>query len=191
MPQPVRHTLDLPSGFASREAALFVAQLDDQSRRLLEHTRGLTAAALGWQPAPGQNTMGILLAHVAYYEVFWDRLVLEDRPLPVEVRDVLGLDREEVGTPLPPGGAPPAALAGREIAFFHDLLGRARAHTHTLARRLGDADLGREITIGWPDGSQYVYTPRWALYHMLEHEAAHQGQLLLLRHQFREGGAPS
>ncbi len=187
MTSPIRRTLDLPAGFASREAALFVAQLDDLSRRLVQDSRELTSAALGWQPLPGQNTMGMLLAHVAYWEVFWDRYVLEDRTMPFEVRDVLGLDREEVGTPLPADGRPPAALAGREIAFFHDLLARARAHTYAVARRLGDADLGREIARQRPDGTPTLITPRWALYHMLEHQAGHYGQLLLLRHQHRAG----
>jgi len=36
-----------------------------------------------------------------------------------------------------------------------------------------------------------VVTPRWTLYHLLEHEAGHYGQILLLRHQARvaAGGA--
>jgi uncharacterized damage-inducible protein DinB len=192
MTQPVRRTIEPPAGFRSGEAALFVAQLDDQSRRLIEDTRALAPEALAWQPRPGQNSMGMLLAHVAYWEVFWDRYILEDQPLPFEVRDVLGLDRAEVGTPLPADGRPPAALAGRGIDFFHDLLARARAHTYAVARQLRDADLEREITRQRPDGSQTVITPRWALYHMLEHEAGHYGQILLLRHQHREaGGAPA
>lgn len=186
MTPPTRYAIEPPPGFLSREAALFVAQLDDLNRRLIEDTRGLTAEALAWQPGPGQNTMGMLLAHVAFYEVFWDRLVLEGRPLPFEVRDVLGMDRADVGTPLPADGRPPAGLAGREIAFFHDLLGRARAHTYEVARRLGDADLEREIVRQRSDGSQSVFTPRWALYHMLEHQAGHYGQVLLLRHLYRQ-----
>jgi len=182
MTAPKRYAIEPPPDFLSREAALFVAQLDDLNRRLIEDTRDLTAEALAWQPGPGQNTMGMLLAHVAYWEAFWTRFVLEDRPSPVEVRDVLGLDRADVGTPLPADGRPPAGLAGREIAFFHDLLARARAHTYEVARRFGDAELEREIVRQRPDGSQNVFTPRWALYHMLEHEAGHYGQVLLLRH---------
>jgi uncharacterized damage-inducible protein DinB len=179
---PIRYAVDPPAGFASREAALFVAQLEDLSRRLLEDTRSLEPGALAWQPAPGQNTMGMLLAHIAYWEVFWTRFVLEDRPMPFEVRDVLGLDRADVGTPLPADGRPPAALEGRDVAYFHDLLARARSHTIPVARALADADLEREVARSRPDGSRNLITVRWALYHMLEHLAGHYGQIQLLRH---------
>jgi hypothetical protein len=109
-------------------------------------------------------------------------MVLEDRPLPFEVRDVLGIDRGDIGTPLPADGHPPAGLTGKDIAYFHDLLARARAHTHGVARNLAEADMEREVTRQRPDGSQNTITVRWALYHMLEHLAAHYGQVNLLEH---------
>jgi uncharacterized damage-inducible protein DinB len=177
-----RYAIEPGTGFRSREAALFVAQLDDQSRRLIEDTRALAPAAIDWQPAPGQNTIGMLLAHVAYWEVFWTRMVLEGDPMPVEVRDVLGIDRGDIGTPLSPDGRPPAGLAGRDIAYFHGLLVRARTHTLGVAQSLADADLEREVTRQRPDGSTNTITVRWALYHMLEHLAAHYGQVNLIKH---------
>ena len=187
MTGPTRYALEPPAGFRSREAALFVAQLDDQSRRLVEDTRALTAAALEWQPAPGQNTIGMLLAHIAYWEVFWTRMVLENRPMPFEVRDVLGIASGDVGTPLPADGRPPAMLAAKDIEYFRDLLARARAHTREVARALTDPDLDREVTRQRPDGTQNSVTVRWALYHMLEHLAAHYGQVNLLKHLQRAG----
>ena len=110
--------------------------------------------------------------------------------MPFEVRDVLGIDREDVGTPLPADERPPAGLAGKDIAFFHDLLARARAHTLEVARSLADADLEREVTRQRPDGSSNTITVRWALYHMLEHLAAHYGQVNLMKHLQRsaQGG---
>ena len=109
--------------------------------------------------------------------------------MPVETRDVLGLDQADVGTPLPADGRPPAALAGREVAYFHDLLARARAHTTAVARGLGDADLERTVERQRPDGSHSQITVRWALYHMLEHLAGHYGQIQLMRHLRRTAGA--
>jgi uncharacterized damage-inducible protein DinB len=182
MTGPNRYAIEPVAGFRSREAALFVAQLDDQTRRLVEDTRALTPAALAWQPAAGQNTMGMLFAHIAYWEVFWTRLVLEGRPMPVEVRDVLGLDRSDIGTPLPADGRPPASLEGRDVAWLHGLLARARAHTVGVAKGLADADLERTVERQRPDGSRNTITMRWALYHMLEHLAGHYGQIQLMRH---------
>jgi len=78
---------------------------------------------------------------------------------------------------------------------------RARAHTKRIAAPLGDADLEREIVREHPNPERRearagrVITPRWTLYHMLEHEAGHYGQILLLRHQHRanagRGQAPN
>ena len=190
MTTPTRYAIEPGPGFRSREAALFVAQLDDLGRRLLEDTRTLAPAALEWQPAPGLNTIGMLLAHVAYWEVFWTRMVLEGRPMPFEVRDVLGLDREDIGTPLPADGRGPAGLAGKDIAFFHGLLDRARSHTRAVARTLADADLEREVVRKRPDGSENSITVRWALHHQLEHLAAHHGQVNLVKHLQRAGARP-
>ena len=35
------------------------------------------------------------------------------------------------------------------------------------------------------DGSVHETTMRWILYHILEHEAGHYGQINLLAHQYR------
>lgn len=194
MSPPVRHSIDPLPGFRSREVALFLAQMDDQSRRLSVDTRGLEAEALAWQFAPGMNSIGMLLAHIAVVEVFWTRLVLEDRPMPFESHDVLGIGLDDDGMPLKPGARPPAGLAGRELGFFDDLLARARAHTKRVAATLGDADLEREIVREHPNPETRearagrVVTLRWTLYHMLEHEAGHYGQILLLRHLLRAAG---
>jgi len=186
-----RHSLEPLPGFRSPEVGLFLAQMEDQSRRMTADARGLDAGALAWQCAPGMNTIGMLLAHIAIVEAFWTRLVLEDRPMPFELHDLLGIGTDDDGMPLPPAGRPPASLAGRELAFFDDLLARARAHTLGNAATLEDSGLAREIVREHPNPetrearSGRTVTPRWTLYHLLEHEAGHYGQVLLLRHQWR------
>jgi len=36
------------------------------------------------------------------------------------------------------------------------------------------------------DGMRHAQSVRWILYHVLEHQAGHYGQILLLRHQYRD-----
>jgi len=43
--------------------------------------------------------------------------------------------------------------------------------------------------IARPDGSERVFNVGWVLYHILEHEAGHRGQINLLRHLERITGA--
>ncbi|MEO5617154.1 MAG: DinB family protein, partial [Candidatus Eisenbacteria bacterium] len=64
----VRTALVTPGGFASREVARFLWQMDEQRRRLAADTRDLSAEDLAWQIRPGMNTIGMLLAHIAFAE---------------------------------------------------------------------------------------------------------------------------
>jgi GNAT superfamily N-acetyltransferase len=165
--------------------AVFVAQLDDQTRRLLRTVEGLTVADLEWQPRPGRNTAGMLLEHIAQTEVFWMAVAAgaaTDRASGERAtRDVLGLGLEDDGMPLAPGGRHPAALAGFDLARYVEILQRARRYLKTVASSWTDAELA---TCGVYEGDEFAR--EWTLYHLLEHYAQHAGQLglvLALRRQ--------
>lgn len=178
-----RH-IALPRG-RSREAASFLAQLDDQTRLLLEDVRGIPAAELQWQPKRGMNTIGMLLAHIAIVEVFWLSVAMERSP-ETAIRKVLGIDRDDDGIPLPAGAAPPAALRGRTLGWYAKRLARARTWAKRLARTWPDDSMERFILRVRRDGGRMRVSRRWILYHLLEHQAGHYGQILLLRHQYRD-----
>jgi len=178
----VETLLATPGGFASREVARFLAQMDEQRRALLDGLGGLTAVDLEWQMHPGMNTIGMLLAHVAFAETNLAQVGLAGEPKG-HPQDVIGITEEEEGLPLPPDGRPPAALAGKPLAWFEDMLARARAHTHRVARGLTDDDLGVVIERPpRPDGTVRRFDKAWVLYHLIEHEAGHRAQIQLLRH---------
>jgi len=185
VPELVQRILVPAPGVASKLAGLFLWQLDDQSRRLGEDTRGATPEELAWQPVPGMNTIGMLLAHIAAVEVGWVRAAVfgKDR----DSGEVLGLTKRQIHMPLPPDGLPPSALAGKTLDDFDALLARARDFTRASIATLGDADLDRRFRTpaSWePAGGEFEGTIGWALYHLLEHEAGHYGQINLLRHQY-------
>jgi hypothetical protein len=178
----VVRTVCRPSGgFRSARVAHAVWALDEQSRKLVADTGGLTPTELEWQPAPGMNSIGMLLAHIAVAEVHIGSVALAGQPTS-DVRAVIGIGMEEEGLPLADGAPPSPALAGRPIAWFHDLLARARAHTRDVVRQLGDHDLEREIPRPQPDGGTRILDGGWALYHLLEHQAGHHFQINQLRH---------
>lgn len=180
----LRSVIIPPSDFRSREAGSFIAQLDDQSERLIKDTRALTPAALEWQPAPGINTIGMLLAHIAIVEVFWTQ-VGPLRLSEYETESVLGINIDDDGMPLPEDGLPPAVLKGKDIAFYDDLLARARAYSRPALAALTDDDVASEFRRTRRDGTVQETNVRWILYHMVEHQAGHYGQINLLAHQFR------
>jgi uncharacterized damage-inducible protein DinB len=179
-----RLTLEIPKGYRSDEAGSTVAQLDDQSRCLWHDLRDITPAELEWQPAPGMNTIGMLLAHIAIVEVVWADVGLLGKPA-YDVPGALGIGVDEDGMPIPPEGRPPANLAGKRLVFFEDLLRRSRAAVKRAAATLGPDDLGQHRSRARRDGLVEEFNVRWVLYHLVEHFAGHYGQILLLRHQYR------
>ena len=176
-----RNVIAIPAGYASREVASFVAQLDELLQRQKEQTRALTPADLEWQPAPGMNTIGMLMAHQAILEVSWTGLGIEDlQRSEIRFQEILGIG--DSGMPLAPDGAPPAALAGKDLAYFDDLLDRARKHLKRVAAPIRDSDLTLLRSRTRPNGEPREVEVRWTIYHLLEHFAGHFGQILLLQH---------
>ena len=106
-----------------------------------EDTRGLSIETLSWQPSPGMNTIGMLLAHIAIVEVFWIQTGLLGMKAPFDVPSVLGIGIDDDGIPIPERGGHPATLAGKELAFYDDLLARARGYVKQHVAALTDADL--------------------------------------------------
>ena len=176
--------------FASRQIGLFVAQLDDQNRRMLEDLKDITPAELEWQSAPGMNTIGMLLAHIAIVEVFWIELgplaIGSSEGADTELAKILGIGSNDDGMPLAATTQPPSILAGRNLSFYEDLLRKARNFTRECVGSFTDQDLDKTGSLKRKDGSTGTYTVRWVLYHVLEHEAAHYGQISLIRHQYRD-----
>lgn len=189
MPRTVRTLLAPSTRGRSREVASFFAQLDDLSRRMFADLADCRPAELAWQPARGRNTIGMLLAHCALVEASWLLVASENPPADVHrarLERAMGIDADADGVPLPPDGRAPGALRRWTLARHRRLHDRARRFAKRAASRFRDADLDREIRRVRRDGTVRILNPRWALYHVLEHLAGHYGQMLLLRHEYRD-----
>ena len=181
----VSRRIEKPANFRSGDAALVVASMDDQSRLLFDNLKDVTPEELQWQPAPGMNTIGMLLAHLAIVETWWTMLVVEKRD-PADVRPVLGIGDDDDGMPIAEGAAPIALLNGKDLASYRGVNDKARAYVRAQAAGISDADLDSEIVRIRPDGTSVSISVRWYLYHILEHFSGHYGQILLLRHLYRD-----
>jgi uncharacterized damage-inducible protein DinB len=172
-----------PAGYASLHVAACIAGVDDIRARLLDAVRALTPAELAWQPRPGANTIGMLLAHVAVAETHVAQVgLLGERD--GHVHDVIGITVEDEGLPLAPDAPPSPALAGRDVAFYANLLALAGAHTRAAAAGVTDDTLDADIVRPpRPDGTRRIFTRRWVLFHIIEHAAGHLGQVQVLRRE--------
>jgi len=170
-----------PAGYASGYVARIAWQMDEQRRLLLDTVKGMTPADLEWQPAPGMNTIGMLLAHIAVAENHMVTIGVEGQETS-DTKGVIGLTFDDEGMPLGEGAPPSPALAGKDLAFYELALGKARAYTHAAMRKLTDEDLKRVITRHPTEDLQREFDVCWMLYHLLEHEAGHRGQIQVLKH---------
>jgi uncharacterized damage-inducible protein DinB len=181
----VSRRIETPSGFRSGEAALVMASMDDQSRLLFDHLKDITPDELQWQPHPGMNTIGMLLAHLAIVETWWTMGIVEKMD-PATITPVLGIGDDDDGMPIARDAAPIALLNGKDLAFYRALNDKARAYVKKQAATMTDADLDAETVRTRPDGTSVGISGRWYLYHILEHFSGHYGQILLLRHLYRD-----
>lgn len=184
------HLLPLPAGLDPATQAVvgtLVAGLDDQRRQLVEEIRDLPVAAFEWQAAPGMNSVGMLVAHLALVDVWWLHLVPQGHTsfagVEGEFRRILGIIGRDDGMDVGGQTAFPDALRGWTATRYLALLERARMCVADDLARWTDADLAQVIT-----DKQRALSKRWILYHVLEHFAAHFGQILLVKHQLRDAG---
>ena len=189
MSTPNRVAIDLLPGFQSPEVASFLAQLDDQSASLDRALGDITPDELSWQPRPGMNTIGMLLAHLAIVEVWWSAIGTDqaESDLPA----VLGIGPDDDGMPLAAGGLAPAGLAGKDRAYFDQLMAKARRFVKETWESLPEAAIEREVQRTRADGTQRSFTMRWILYHIVEHFTGHFGQIRLQRHLYQIERAPA
>jgi hypothetical protein len=185
----IERKLAVPEGYdpaANPRVASFAAQLDDQLTRLKKDTAELEVRHLEWQPHPGVNTAGMLIAHLAVVDVWWMRLAPRETPeaeCDGIMREIIGISMDDDGLPLAAGGGHPKSLAGRTLADYVRMLDAARAVTHQELRQWRDAGLSGTFQL-----RDRVITREWTAYHVLEHFAGHYGQILLLKHWMRDAG---
>jgi len=158
--------------FAGDETATLLGFLDYQRATLAWKCEGLDAAGLDTRVAASTITLGGLLKHLAYVEVYWFsvRLHGHDRQPPWDDRDAWEADPDWEWHSA--ADDTPAEL----FALWRDAVSRSRA---LVAEALASGGLGRPARVPWPDGS--APTLRWILVHMIEEYARHNGHADLIR----------
>jgi uncharacterized damage-inducible protein DinB len=186
----IERKLTVPAGYdpvSDPRIASFAAQLDDQLALLKKNIADLDVRHLEWQPHPGVNTIGMLLAHLAVVDIWWMSIApngIAPEPEGEQMaRRIIGISMDDDGLPLPPEGVHPKTLAGKTLEDYLRMIDAARAATHAELTKWRDADLSTTYTL-----RDRIITREWTVYHVLEHFCGHFGQILLLKHLMRDAG---
>ena len=168
-------TCDPVAGYAPA-IGRYVAQLAEIRSDLHEQVAGLTVAQLDWHPDAQTESVGTLLLHLDAVEWSWmhqDIFGAADADYPGSWDEAMPL---RVGV---------AQVSGRPLAQYLDQLAATRAETLRVLAGFTDADLARLVGEAPPppgrEARSELYTIDWIIWHILAHEAAHGGQVELLK----------
>ena len=128
----------------------------------------LSEEALVWQPAPGMHSIGALILHMASVEVGWFESFVLRLPRDPAERKLLMTDETAVDDwrwPTPPH---------QPLSWYFALQDQVRARTLEGLKHWPDADTACS-------DEEDSCTPRWVLGHVIQHEAYHGGQAVLLQ----------
>ena len=122
----------------------------------------LTPEQLAFQIAPHLRSIMTLTAHIIAARVWWFHLLMHEGP--ADLRPLVKWDDE---------GAP-ARTAGELVQGLY----RTWTVIHDGLARWTVADLADEFCYRWPGGdTAYTFTRQWIIWHVLEHDLHHGGEL--------------
>jgi len=164
--RPRRYEFAPADGFAHPDAAYLTAALDELSERLLDLIHDLPQEALDFVPEGGENSISMLVRHIARAEAGWVAAVTEE-PIPTELGDALKAGAQDDSGALPPS----SASADDLVALTR------RVRDEITKRRLAPVrDIDTEVVSG-----ERTLTVRGVLMNQLWHWTHHTGQVALLR----------
>ena len=141
--------------------------LEEVRHRTLSLVEGVDQRTLDWEGPDGrENAIGSLLYHIAVSEIRWLFLGILHRDLPpsggagFQHRDGRGRLTSVLGVPLA------------------DHLACLRCSREFLLEALGPMSLAEwRRPCSFPGGEGFEFTPEWAVFHLVEHEAGHAFQI--------------
>ncbi len=155
---------------APRVGFLF-SMMEKVRERLVRVVDELPDGALDFTPDPENvESVGTLLLHIAAVEWSW---IFEDI-------DGEEMDYEKWKHAFPLREGIPQ-LAGKGKQFYLDILSDVRSDILLRFRNLDDSELHHMIDLGSAE-----VTTEWVLFHILEHEIMHIGQISILNRLFKQ-----
>ena len=138
----------------------FFSNYADVRREMLDAVKNLTQEQLDWKPANHPNSIGYLLRHIALNECFWIEVVAEQSATEADL------------TPFRQARTREETLAHLDATFRTTM-------KYLEANNVENWDeASYEFTAD--DGCVERFTKRWLVWHVVEHQARHRGQIFMM-----------
>ena len=152
----------------SPRVALWYSIMQEMRERLLKSVKDLTLEELDYTLNERKvETIGTLLLHIAGVEWGWIFGDIDGQEMEFEKFKHAFALSSEVNIP---------QLKGQELQFYIDKLNETRQEVFQRLAKLEDEDLDRIV-----ESEGKKYSIEWILFHLIEHESMHIGQILLLK----------
>jgi len=166
-----RHVL-LPHPGLSKGIGYYLSGMEEVRSQLTEAVKVIPDELIGKPPFLGAHSIGGLVLHIGEAEWFWIQMVVGGHELSDEVKnsvywDVLD-DVERV------------ARNNHSTEFCLREVYNIRNQTREVLFSLNDSDLDTIIPYE-RGGTVREHSLRWILHHLIDHEAQHKGQILMLK----------
>lgn len=156
----------------SPKVGLIHSMLEENRFKLKRMVKSLKPKHLAWQPDKDTNSVGTLLLHIAEAELFWMQEVIAGKPLTKKQKQEFRCDLY--------GGQNTSQIEKHPLKFFFAKLDKVRAYTGRVLGKLRDKDLDQVHR-----SEKERITNGWILYHLIEHEASHFGQIGSLKNKMK------
>jgi uncharacterized damage-inducible protein DinB len=147
--------------------------LEDVRKETLSGVSHLSKEQLFETPVEGEYSIGSYLMHFAECDVSWLEIISGiEQPEEIKKKSYSDVWFDPSGESSPPSGP-------LEINVYMDTIAETRKNFLDYVSTLSDEDLESDVTIKRKSGDR-KFKKKWIIYHLIEHEAHHRGQMFLL-----------
>ena len=161
-----------PAPGVSQEIGFYLAGMEEVREQLREAVAGMSDDYIRRPALSDAHSIGALVLHIGESEWYWMQCVVSGHKVTEEIRcapywDVLK----------DPSGFSQKTYSAE---FCLNEIKKIREQTHETLASFMDSDLDRILTFE-RRGETHERSLRWILHHLIDHEAQHKGQILMLK----------
>ena len=148
--------------------------LEDVRKVTIRGIEGLTKEQLFQSPIEGEYPIGAYLMHLAEAEVYWLQ-VISGSKVNVEIKKRIFYGKWFD----PPKGKAEVPTEPLDVNEYLETLHKVRELLRDYVITMKDSKLEDDIIQKWESGEEKI-PKKWIIYHLIEHEAHHRGQMMML-----------
>ncbi len=162
----------------SEQIGFYVSGMAEVREQLSNAVKDLSNEEISAKFTPTSHSIGQLVLHNAEAEWWWLKCVAAEKDLDKEEAtreafwDIL-LDED-------------FASRNYSAEFCINGANEVREKCFEVLKKFNDEDLEKLFSFSGQDGNTYEVSLRWILHHLIDHEAQHKGQILMLKRLIRE-----